>query len=217
VFGRLLPRQAGGYVPEEIEVTTPSDPTPRAFARGVGFVMQAVGATGFILSTCACCGISAFADHTVAPLDRGYFILLFATVVGSLALVGFGLGLQADRGRLPAIGTALTAVVLTFAYVGAGISLWMTAAPAVMVLLAAVMALIGVGLSLLAWPAMIQVLVDPPKRAGPPTVSGDAYRDPWAEERPRDDSPTRQHLARRREKIMRELREIEDAERNLDE
>lgn len=212
--------------------STPASPlksevaaTPRSFARGAGFVLQAVGASLFFLTTCACCGFAFVegggvwaglagngevnAPNETARDPGAYTLLLLTSALGSLALVGFGVGQQADRGRFPAIGNAVTTAVMVALYVFSLMRLISSEVPIVWCLIAGGMALVSCVLCGLSFPALVQTLRHPAS-SDPPTVTADAFPDPWAEERPRDPSPARQDLLRRREQIDRELREMEE-------
>ncbi len=206
----------------------PADPTAaqRTFARGVGFVMQGVGATLFMLSTCACCGIAfwegnllhsgAIDANQTADGNRAAVLLLLTNVLGSLALVAFGLGQQSDRGRAPAIGTAATTVIMTVlygfvVYFGAGAdggNRWP-------IIAAAILGLIMLVCTALTWLGARQVLAHPPLSAAAPTVPSDAFPDPLAKKREKYDSPAEADIARRRERLEEEMRRLDELQRKM--
>ena len=101
---------------QETEVT----PSPRAFAQGVGLVLQTVGFILF-MSSCCICSVAGLWDPTLTrgqvveqleqaktigidittlfnePAKAGLMLtVMFATIVG-LALAVFGLGLQSEK------------------------------------------------------------------------------------------------------------------------
>jgi len=206
-----------------------ADPTAdrRMFSRGVGFLMQGLGATLFILTTCACCGIAFFEG---GAMHRGIIdiqaeasgsavraqIVLVASVLGSLALVAFGLGQQSDRGRLPALGTAATATLLAVGYIATPLlDLGPQSRPVIVVGVSWSLAVIFAVAAAAAWLAVVQVLESPPLSSAAPTVPADAFPDPLAQPRARHDSPAEADLARRRKRLEEELRHLDDIERQV--
>ncbi|MCC6906426.1 MAG: hypothetical protein IT430_00665 [Phycisphaerales bacterium] len=218
----------GDTAQPDVEDDRPTDPTAsqRTFARGVGFVMQGVGATLLGLSTCACCGIAfwegnllhsgALDTSQAAGGNKPAVLLLLTNVLGSLALVAFGLGQQSDRGRAPAIGAAATSAIMAVlyglvVYLGAGASSgsqWPVVA-------AAVLALVMLLCTALTWMAAGQVLAHPPLSAAAPTVPSDAFPDPLAVKRERYDSPAEADIARRRERLEEEMRRLDELQRQV--
>lgn len=205
----------------------PADPTAerRSFSRGVGFLMQGLGATLFILTTCACCGIAFFEG---GAMHRGVIdvqaqasgsasraqIVLIAGVIGSLALVAFGLGQQSDRGRLPAWGTAITATLMAAGYfVAPLLDFGPQSRPAIIVAVSVALAVVFALSSVAAWLAVFQVMQHPPLSAGPPTVPADAFPDPLARPRERHDSPAEADLVRRRRQLEDQMRQLDEFER----
>lgn len=204
-----------------------SPPGPRAFAQAVGMILQAVGATVLFVTCCLCCGVAFFegpiwqdqpSAQSVTPLDpagartagqppqSGLAVLLTTSSVGGLCLVGFGVGMQADRGRLPAVGAALTTTFMTLAYALAAFRLSQQGAPKGFLLLA-LAALIGVAiLALLALPSMVQVLRHPSPGTAPPILD-DPPDDPWARRRDKDGNLilTADQARRREKELLAEL------------
>lgn len=205
----------------------PADPTAslRTFSQGVGFVMQAIGATLFMLTTCACCGIAFWEGDA---MHRGYLdtsdvvtdvapLLLLTNVLGSLALVAFGLGQQSDRGRVPSIGAAVTTTAMTGLYglvVGLG-SLHAAAGLEWPVVVAGVLAVVFLACSALTWVAAGQVWRHPPLSSAAPTVPADAFPDPLARTREKYDSPAQADIAKRRKRLEEEMRDLDDLERRV--
>lgn len=207
----------------------PPDPTAnqRSFSRGVGFLMQGLGATLFILTTCACCGVAFFEGgalhrglidvETQAPAGTARAqILLVASVIGALALVAFGLGQQSDRGRLPAWGTAITATLMAAGYGAVPFfDLGPQSRPPLIIALSIALAIFFALAAAAAWVAAWQVVQHPPRSAAPPTVPADAFPDPLARPRERHDSPAEADLAKRRRRLEEELRHLNDIERQI--
>jgi len=210
------------------EIGPPADPTAsrRTFSQGVGFIMQGIGATLFMLTTCACCGLAfwegdamhrGFADTTGSARNDAAPLLLLTTVLGSLALVAFGLGQQSDRGRVPAVGSAVTTSSMTVLY-GLVVLLASDGAhtgggwPAVA---AAVLMLIMFLCSMLTWAAASQVLRYPPLSSDAPTVPAAAFPDPLAQPRRKHDSPAVGDIARQRKRLEEELHSLDDLERQV--
>ncbi len=206
----------------------PADPTAslRTFSQGVGFIMQGIGATLFMLTTCACCGLAfwegdamhrGFANTTGGGPHDAAPLLLITTVLGSLALVAFGLGQQSDRGRVPAVGSAVTTSSMTVVY-GLVVVLASLGAhdgggwPA---LAAIALMVIMLFCSMLTWAAASQVLRHPPLSSEAPTVPADAFPDPLARPRPKHDSPAGGDIAKQRKRLEEELRSLDDLERQV--
>lgn len=207
----------------------PADPTAgrRSFSRGVGFLMQGLGATLFILTTCACCGIAFFEG---GAMHRGVIdvqaeasggaartqVFLVASVIGSLSLVAFGLGQQSDRGRLPAWGTAATVSLMAAAYFTVPLlNLGPQSRPGLIMAVSIALAVLFALSAVAAWLAVVQVMRHPPLSAAPPTVPADAFPDPLAQPRERHDSPAEADLARRRKRLEEELRRLDMVERQV--
>ena len=131
---------------------TPPATPPRAFAQGTGVLLQTVG---MILFFCSCC-ICTFTpmwdkpmespveiDKTIrenqpagyslraslsSPAKAGYAFTIAFSTLGGLAMAGFGLGMQADRGR-SALGALATTATVEAVLLGAGVALWAGGAP----------------------------------------------------------------------------------------
>lgn len=211
------------------EAQRPADPTAslRSFSQNVGFLMQGLGASMFMLTTCVCCGIafregdalhSGFIDTSSAAGNEAAPLLLITNVLGSLALVAFGLGQQSDRGRAPAIGTAATTTAMVLLYgVVAVIAESGTDAPGGgwPFIVGVVLALLMLLCSLLTWAAASQVLRNPPLSSEPPTVPADAFPDPLARPREKYDSPAEGDIAKRRKRLEDEMRDLEALEQRV--
>lgn len=207
----------------------PPDPTTdrRSYSRGIGFLMQGLGATLFIITTCACCGVAFFeggamhrgAIDVQAQAPGGAVraqIILVASVIGSLALVAFGLGQQSDRGRLPSWGTAIAATLMAAGYfIVPLLDFGPQSRPALVVAISMTLAVVFALSAVAAWLAVFQVMQHPPLSAAPPTVPADAFPDPLAQPRARHDSPAEADLARRRKGLEEELRHLDDIERQV--
>lgn len=108
---------------------------PRAFAQGVGTVFQFTGVTLFLIGFAVCCGSSLLSrdtatqteltrigwslagDHPSNPdysAQRAVTISLLMAVFLGIALVGVGLGLQAQNPRSPALAVMFTALAVAF-------------------------------------------------------------------------------------------------------
>lgn len=123
---------------------------PRAFAQGVGVLLQTVGMLLFLLNCCICSLGGVFmpvqtrgqvlqqvtdsAAHSDPawrilidrPGDGGIMLTVMFSTVGGLALAVFGLGMQSDKPRAPAAATVTAAVLLLLLAAG-GIGLWIDA------------------------------------------------------------------------------------------
>ncbi len=211
-------------------ISAPEAPAPRAFAQGVGLLTQAVGAIVLFVTCCLCCGV-AFVEGEVwqnrSPAEAiqarphdpsslspssatvGHAVLLAASAVGGLCLVGFGVGLQADRGRLPAIGSAASTLAMLAAYAFAILRLVQGNAGLGFIILATALALAAAGLCALTIPACAQVVRHPPENAAPP-VTDEAPDDPWARKRDEEGNLilTPEQAQRREKELLAELQRL---------
>jgi len=183
--------------------TPPSTPPPgideetglpiRPYARATGLVLQSVGAVLFLVTTCGCCltalfeGGSFHGGPAEIPLaarvdspSRADTVLLLTCAVGGMALMGFGLGQQGDRGQFPAIGCTVTTAVMTAAYGFALVDGWLAGLSWGFRLMALLLTLLSAALLLLVLPALMDVLRQPVAWRGPPVVPAADYPDPWA-------------------------------------
>lgn len=210
--------------------SAPDLPGPRAFAQGVGLLTQALGAVVLFVTCCLCCGV-AFVEGDVwqnrspaettqaRPQDPsslappsatvGHAVLLATSAVGGLCLVGFGVGLQADRGRLPALGSAGTTLAMLAAYAFAVLRLVQGNAGFGFIFLGAALALAAAALCALTIPACAQVIRHPPENADPP-VTDQAPDDPWARKRDSDGNLilTPEQAQRRERELLAELERL---------
>lgn len=116
---------------------------PRAFAQGVGVVLQTAGVLFFLSSCCICAtarmwerpptqsevidqlaGDPTLVDRSLSdwlddPGRTSVMLTVMFSTVGGLAMAGFGLGVQAERKRAPAGATAVTAGLLVVLLVAA--------------------------------------------------------------------------------------------------
>lgn len=123
---------------------TAAAPPPRAFAQGVGLLMQTVGVILF-LSTCCVCSTSFLWDPIQTPdpndiieqqtpaqrvgamFDKpgkaGLMLTIVSMTVGGLALASLGLGLQSDH-RHAATASVIATATLVAVLATAGAGLW---------------------------------------------------------------------------------------------
>ncbi len=155
-------------------------PPPRAFAQGTGLLLQLVGGALFF-STCFVCltsGIwdpiserrvitdaSALPSRWESLLSNtgkvGFMLLIMSSTVGGLALMVFGLGLQAEKRRAgwaAFIANLLLAVVL----LTAAVLLWIGPASFVARIWASLLTLIVLALLGFTVAALRQIIADPP-------------------------------------------------------
>ena len=113
---------------------------PRAFARGVGFLHQAVGGILFLTSCCLCSGYGVVAppntgDQAITsevwtlrylvdhPAASAGLLTTLAATVGGLGWMVFGFGLQSEH-RRAAWGVLSVTLVMLLALGAAGGLLW---------------------------------------------------------------------------------------------
>ncbi|NOG53559.1 MAG: hypothetical protein HND57_04410 [Planctomycetes bacterium] len=212
---------------------TQPESAPRALARTVGFIAQSLGVGLLLVSTCTCCGLmyvegglwhgmgQDFTSTTATPDRPASLIILITSAFGSFALIAFGLGLQADRGRLPAVGACLTSLACTVMYCVAAARLIGSVEQLLLCAVAVCLALLFLGITTITTAAMIQVLRNPPEpEDGPPTIPADAYEDPLSVKRPKPaendpDSSLPESLQHERERLQRKLSELDKLEKDL--
>lgn len=114
-------------------------PPPRAFAQGVGVVLQGAGMMMFF-TTCCICSSSFLWDPILTPSEAlelantpqslmqnpartGVMLTVVTMTMGGLSLATFGLGLQADR-REAALSALITNIAMTLLFLAAGAALW---------------------------------------------------------------------------------------------
>ncbi len=216
-------------------------PPPRAFAKGVGLVLQTVGMVLFLSTCCVCVSTGLWnpvrapteaveqASHDLQtpavtsplglddliaqPARGGVALLVLGMTVGGLALAAFGLGLQSDR-RLGAPGATVTCIVLLLLLALAGLGLWRGEAGVAVRVWHALLLLVIVlllGFCLAAWQQV---------RRDPPPVDADVI--PPGTKIPysvyHDDPPEvrlANELAHRRARLEAEQRELERLEDEL--
>ncbi len=212
---------------------TPRD-APRAFSRGLGFLLQGYGAAVLLLMGCLCAGIAFYeadawqSGTLVAGLDtdaaaalgrRATTALLIGSALSAFCLVGCGVGMQADRGVGPAIGAGVTNVVMVLVYgwiswaeYAGGGGWWAVGIPGILVLFSA-------GLSFLSFAAISEVTGDPPSTSRAPVVPGEAFPDPWAGTKSADapyDEPLKGSIAKQRARLRKQLDDLDELEGRLD-
>jgi hypothetical protein len=205
---------------------------PRAFAQGVGVVLQGLGVI-MALTNCCICSLGGLwdpnltshearqvmADQPEVITDPGSYLrdpvraagaatLLLATI-GGLGLAAFGLGMQADRPR-PAYAALATNLLLAAVFLAAGVALWTADAGWWLRSWHALLTL----LALLALPftigATVQVVRHPPPPVDETLPPGFDVRDVLAGEK-----PSRRKVAQLRAKLEIEQRELDRLEREL--
>jgi hypothetical protein len=146
---------------------SPGDPhdrdlPPRAFATATGYALQIVGGLLVLSSCCLWSGLSWFLDPSgpsavrrTVDLDEGVeapFVangVMFLTLLGGLALLAGGIGLQGER-RGSGAFSAVVAGLVALGYAGAGLFLLRTGAAPALGVVALLFALIATVLFLLA-------------------------------------------------------------------
>ncbi|MCC6580319.1 MAG: phage holin family protein [Phycisphaeraceae bacterium] len=141
-------------LPTSPNLPAPSDtPPPRAFAQGVGLLLQTCGVLMFLTTCCLCASsflwdpirspgeavdqtprdlqrlsqsprVIAWRDLASDPGKNGLMLTIVTMTVGGLALASFGLGLQADRAAA-SLGAMLSAAAMTLVLLAAGAGLWL--------------------------------------------------------------------------------------------
>ncbi len=163
----------------------PQEPQPpRAFAQGVGVLLQTVGMVLF-LSTCCVCSVAGAWDPTMdraevlnliqtdqpvgvtllglldQPGRAGVMLTVMFTTVGGLAMAGFGLGLQAQKPK-SGWGAFVTNVLMLSVLIVAGVGLWVGQASWVARVWHALLTVLVAVLTGFAWVALKQMIANPP-------------------------------------------------------
>lgn len=210
-------------------------PSPRAFAQGVGLILQTTGAL-LVMSQCCICSSSFLWDpqrtpdliDTTAPkpdaLTRlgelaanpgkaGLMLTVMGATVGGLGMMGFGLGLQSDR-RRSAVGAFWTCLLFTLVMLIAGAGLWIGESSTSARGWQALLMLLGVVLTGFCITAWRQVRANPPP--DDIDVIPPGFKIPYSMHH--DDPPDvrlAKELANRRARLEAEQRELEQLEREL--
>ncbi len=205
---------------------------PRAFAQGVGVVLQGLGAL-MALTNCCVCSLAGLWDPNVTshearqiiaadpqvisdpgsylrdPVRAAAAVTILAATIGGMALAALGLGMQADRPR-PAYGALVANIVLGIVLLAAGAGLWIGDAGWALRSWHAMLTLA----TLLALPftiaAVRQVLRHPPPPVDETLPPGFDARDVLAGEK-----PSRLRVAQLRAQLDIQQRELERLEREI--
>lgn len=207
-------------------------PPPRAFAQGVGVLLQTVGVI-LALSGCCICSTAGLWDQqaggqnlvaqpdqlTGISIDRllkepartGMMLTVVFSTIGGLAMAGFGLGLQSQTPR-SAWGALASVVLLLAILIVAGIGLWVgqgTIANRLWHtgLTVLILTLVGFTIS-----ALREVIAHPPPPGLRNLPPGFDVRDVLAGEK-----PSRRTIAQLRARLEVEQRELEKLEQDLEE
>lgn len=167
------------------ESTPPSSP-PRAFAQGVGILLQTVGVLMFLTSCCVCSG-RWFVDPPLSPADvsrmlsenpeaqegqaawsadsrkAGMMLLTMFSTVGGLTLAVFGLGLQSDKPRA-AWGALISSAALSVVLIVAGALLIRGGATVAAMIWLGLLLALTLALTGFCFAALRQVRANPPPR-----------------------------------------------------
>lgn len=157
-----------------------------------------------------------------APKERlrrkANVVMLVGSALGAFCLVGFGLGMQADRGWKPAAAAGVTCTVMFAGYGWAGWTAWSVASVWWSVAFAAVLCGVSMILAIFSWSALVNILRNPPVETSAPTVPADAFPDPWAKSRSAEssyDEPLKESIEKRRDALRKQLEDLEELERRL--
>ena len=206
-----------------------ADP-PRAFAQGVGLVLQAVGMVLF-LTTCCVCSLSGQWDRILSrgevlelqqeqepvswaardlidrPAGAAMMLLTMFMTIGGLAMLAFGLGMQSHKPS-SALGALITTLVADGVLIIAGVGLWVGAAHWLARLWHAVIALVVFTLTPMTVMAYRQMRAHPPPDdlyVVPADFDVDAYKRSVRNSAP----PSPEQVAARRRRLQEELDELE--------
>ncbi len=214
-----------------------ASPPPRAFAQGVGLVMQTLGAILFLSGCCVCSSGWAFEDRLSAdqigrelrenpllhraawsaqPAKAGVMLGVMASTVGGLAMAVLGLGLQSDKPRA-ALGALLCTATFALVLLLAGVLLWLEPLPwgwrlwhhTVLLL---VLTLLGMCVA-----ALRQTIQHPPPREQATITDAElramgVLTDDVLAQQP---NPDAKELAKRKARLVAEQRRIADLETKL--
>lgn len=214
-----------------MEQLTPSEPAPpRAFAQGLGVVLQAVGGLLFLVNCCVC-SLSGLWNPNLTPEQAWHIrattpeaiddpavflrdparlsvtVVVLVGTVGGLALATLGLGMQTDRAPAATAAAAL-ATGLAVLFAGATWGLWRGDVPWFFRLWHAGGLLALLVLTPMTWAAWRQVRRHPPPPPDSSVPPGFDVRDVLAGEK-----PSRMKIAELRAKIEQEQRELDRLER----
>ena len=158
----------------------------RSFSRGAGFLLQAYGAALLLIMTCTCAGFAFFeagrwqtsGDAVVlnqsveeqamegenAKIDvdqneerQANMVLLLGSAVGAFCLIGFGVGMQADRGLFPAVGATVTGLVMMGAYGWSVAVLYGLGSPWWSVLFGVILGVLSLGVFVMSFASFVEI------------------------------------------------------------
>ena len=219
----------------------------RSFSRGVGFLLQAYGAALLLVMTCTCAGFAFFeagrwqtsgdalvlnqsveeqameGENAKIDVDQNEermanMALLLGSAVGAFCLIGFGVGMQADRGLFPAVGATVTGLVMMGAYGWSVAVLYGLESPWWNVLFGVILGVLSLGVFVMSFISCVEVMRYPVGVSGPPTVPGDVFPDPWAKGKSADssyDQPIRESIEGERARLKKQLDELDELEERL--
>lgn len=217
---------------------SPATPPPRAFAQGTGVLLQTVGMILFFCSCCICALTPTWDERITSPMEieqairdnrpgvhsiraalssparAGYVFTVTCSTLGGLALAGFGLGLQADRGR-SALGAVATAVGVESVLLLSGVGLWVGSAPIPATLLNLLMLLVYAILLAFCVAAYRQVKATPPPADIDIVPPGTKIPYSFYHDDPPDVRLARD-IAARQAKLDAEQKELDRLQRELD-
>ncbi len=220
----------------------------RTFSRGLGFFLQGLGALLLLVLTCTCCGVAFFeagawqsvgsaqmvqydesgkptgayreADPETNASRQSNATILVGSTLGAMCLLGFGVGMQADRGKWAVAGALGSTIMMICIYVWSGVNLIMVQGWSGRVVLPFAFAMCMVVCFVLVCAAVAEVWRNPPRHAGAPTVPGDAFPDPLAIPRAKiesdgTDRPAQRSIIKERKRLQEQLDHLDAIERSL--
>lgn len=208
-----------------------SAPPPRAFAQGVGVLLQTVGVI-LALSGCCICSTAGLWDQQeggqnlmVQPdqlagiaIDRllekparaGMMLTVVFSTIGGLAMAGFGLGMQSQTPR-SAWGALASVILLLAILIVAGIGLWVGQGTIANRLWHAGLTVLVLTLAGFTISALRQVIAHPPPPGLRDLPPGFDVRDVLAGEK-----PSRRTIEQLRARLEVEQRKLKKLEQDLE-
>lgn len=164
-------------------------------------------------------GGDSIAEDPATRSRRANTVFLLGSALSAFCLIGFGVGMQADRGVFPAFGAGLTNTAMILAYGFVSWQQFTATAAWWAILLPAIFMAVAFLFSILSYSAIAEVLRNPPATSLAPTVPAEAFPDPWATAKSADtsyDQPLKESISKQRRRLRQQLDELDELEDRLD-
>jgi len=157
-------------------------------------------------------------EQVAALRRKANAAMLVGSALGAFCLVGFGLGMQADRGWKPAAAAGVTCAVMFAGYGWAAWTAWTVDSAWWSVTFAVILCVVSLILAIFSFGALGSIVRNPPAKVSAPTVPAAVFPDPWAKSRSAEssyDEPLKESIGKQRDALRKQLEDLEELERRL--